>query len=654
MAKRINPFKSQGRTNFPPLDDFFNDDDGNDNDQPSKDNVSSDPGNNNTLPRSTSNHSFHSRSRTLCPSELDFSVDMSIGAKAEMSIHNYQIRKYGLEFSVRPRGGTTSPVGTPSPKTKRTSRQLYANNRDDWDRIMDGTNLSETYCSNISFSSMAIFGNKSMNNSNKDGYRTPHESPDQSDDDSNSGEGNRSDFLGKSVIESLVTPEKRRQKLQTVGNGVTFSRGRRESTNSDESSSDYMIDSPAKCTNVSQLSTGSGNTFERMFRDAALRFNEDFNNGGDISKEGDISAILPASAGPDAADRSVSFCETTSFAKSDSKPPLSNKKKKRHRERINHNNISTLEEKESFIKDALQGLNALSSSANPMQKEKIDEISKALQGLGLLDDNKLGITSLSFSGGGGGSLSPSSSQEVSSLESPGLGTPSPNGGETATLQNPTSPANFQLIGLSPIIDKTHTADRKLKSPTDNPFDKVGQVVDQSLNECFTSTPCKGLKHVESHSSLVTEFTQRNLFQEEENANDNTSPQRLGQEENDGSNTPQLGLEILDDGVELVHQEKPICCTLTTVKSEESYPDSSHEEEESPDNKQYTTRRFGSDATSRINSEEGVNSIACSAYQDRGHTRGVRLSRLSKLKELGLEHVVSRSSRTSEVYGESSF
>lgn len=624
MAKRINPFKSQGRTNFPPLDDFFNDDDGNDNDQPSR--------------------------------MLDFSVDMSW--TAEMAIHNYQIRKYGLEFSVRPRGGTTSPVGTPSPKTKRTSRQLYANNRDDWDRIMDGTNLSETYCSNISFSSMAIFGNKSMNNSNKDGYRTPHESPDQSDDDSNSDEWDRSDFLGKSVIESLVTPEKLRQKLQTGNDGVTFSRGRRESTNSDESSSDYMIDSPAKCTNVSQLSTGSGNTFERMFRDAALRFNEDFNNGGDISasviKEGDISAILPASAGPDSADRSVSFCETTSFAKSDSKPPLSNNKKKRHRERISHNNISTLEEKELFIKDALQGLNDLSSSANPMQKEKIDEISKALQGLGLLDDNKLGITSLSFSGGGGGSLSPSSSQEVSSLESPGLGTPSPNGGETATLQNPTSPANFQLIGLSPIIDKTHTADRKLKSPTDNPFDKVGQVVDLSLNECFTSTPCKGLKHVESHSSLVTEFTQRNLFQEEENANDNTSLQRLRQEENDGSTTPQLGLEILDDGVELVHQEKPICCTLTTVKSEESYPDSSHEEEESPDNKQYTTRRFGSDATPRINSEEGVNSIACSAYQDREHTRGVRLSRLSKLKELGLEHVVSRSSRTSEVYGESSF
>ena len=660
MEKRTNPFKSQNRTNFPPLDDFFADDTtNNNNDQRSDyydDDAATDPGNNSyALTRSASNHSFHSRSKT-CNDILNFSVDMSIGGKADLAQHRYQVQKYGLDDSYQLLGSPFRGSPTCTTPSKKGRRYLYGGGGggdDTWDRLMDDTN-----CSNVSFSSTAIVGGiKSPHHTTNKaavGYHTPspEESPDQSVDSNDTS----SDYLGKSVIQSLVTPEKRRYKLSSSDktSGVTYTRGQIQHYESSEDEDEGDDNSPQRsATNISHLSTGSG--FERMFH-AALRFNEDFDYESSFIKEENESSVEAdnnsrSKEKEDGRDRysSVSFAADTSFATSDGKflATLCQQNKRQQENHIKHCTEGEEVQKEQFNnKDTLKELDL--SSASPIHHDQ---------------DNSFGGANLSFGEG-----SSPSSNEVSSLESPGL-TPSPNtSGETKSLQKPCA-TDLQFLGLSP-IDNLKSADRRtLRSPTIAPFDekhRASGVVSSHVpfNE---SSQSNKVQHANSHSSLMTDCTKRNLFQEDEKdiACNNASHE--------------LEIEISHDSIEMMVQQKksPIdqCCTHTTVKSEESYFDNdvvlpttttSLSEEVSP---YRYTRTFGSNAAFRINSNftnvgrslcDSDMNDDCTFHDDGGrHRRGVRLCRLSKMKELGLDHALltqsrKKSSTSWEQCGDNSF
>ena len=561
---------------------------------------------------------------------------MSIGCKADLAQHRYQVQKYGLDDSYQlgsPFRG--SPTCTPS---KRGRRLLYnggGGGDDTWDRLMDDTN-----CSNVSFSSTAIVGGikSSHHTINKAavGYHTPspEESPDQSVDSNDTS----SNYLGKSVIQSLVTPEKRRYKLPSSmddnkTSGVTYTRGQihYESSEDEDEGDD---NSPQRS------ATGSG--FERMFH-AALRFNEDFDYESSFIKEENGSSVeadnsCQSNEKEDGRDRysSVSFAADTSFATSDDKflATLCQQNKRQQENRDNHF-TEGVEEKESFnAKDTLKELDL--SSASPIHHEQ---------------ENSFGGANLSF-----GERSSPSSNEVSSLESPGL-TPSPNnGGETTSLQKPRA-TDLQFLGLSP-IDNLKSADRRtLRSPTIAPFDEkhrtsAGEGISPvPFDESFQSN--KVQQRVNSHSSIMTDCTKRNLFQDDDKKDIACNVA-----------SHELGLEISHGSIEMMVQQKKSsidqCCTHTTVKSEESYfyndvlpttATTNLSEEVSP----YTyTRTFGSNAAFRINSNvTNVGRSLChsdvnddSTFHDDGgiHRRGVRLCRLSKMKELGLDHALLTQSR----------
>ena len=643
-TKRTNPFKSSQnqRTNFPPLEGFFKGDKDGDDDEA----VATEPG---TINLGDSNHSFHSRSKT-CPSDLlNFSVDMSIAGKAELAQHRYHVSKYGIDNSfLMPSSNDSSPDGTPFKRRE----------RDEWDRLMDDSNPVD--CSMISLSSTAVLDRSavqlgavakqlsSINNKRNAKVvvgiaRTPspEKSPDQSsddDDDTLNDTSNRSSFFDRSMIQSLITPVKSRYKLASVQDQMLVNKQRGQECY--ESSSTEDEESPAKS------ETHNGSTFEHMI----LRFNEDFDN--DVDKTEDEEGESPSKN-----TSVVSFAADTSFRTGDTSLSLSKKKKRKKKRRNSLKSNSSSKEKESFIKEALKGLDLLSTQADPEQQQKIDEISNALKGLGILSSTSPipKQQNLSYR-----STSSPSSHGVSSLESPGL-TPSPTSDETSILKKKPSPTDLNNLLLSPIdVDKSRLSEVPFDEEKGRRRGSSSVPFDESV---YRQTIMKPLKHVDSQSSLMsTEFTdKRNLFQDEKNQESNAS----------------MNKKKFDH-----------CCTLSTVKSEESYLDDKADdfgdfvsidkiepnklsgdiectlsgvgEGESPTPFKHK-RRILVDVTSRLNCNNGdtpsggLDNTLDEDFKEE-ERRGVRLCRLEKMKQLGLTHLLTKPSRrvTEQIDVDSSF
>jgi len=151
----------------------------------------------------------------------------------------------------------------------------------------------------------------------------------------------------------------------------------------------------------------------------------------------------------------------------------------------------------------------------------------------------------------------------------------------------------------------------------------------------------------SSPNRVDECTKKHLFPEEEG---------------EGCELSSLSLEIHSDSIEVVQKLPPsdqFCYIDPEAKSEVSVPGRARTTpEQTLDGSGLYSRcwAFGN-AASRINSNM--------AYVDRSdfdgesafceeNRRGVRLHRLTKLKELGLEHALESSKQSQEQYGESSF
>ncbi|KAL3797039.1 hypothetical protein ACHAWO_006675 [Cyclotella atomus] len=264
--KRTNPFRSSEKINFPPLDDFFT--------SP----LSTRPP---TAPTklSSPNDSFCSKS----PSP-DFSMDMSIAGRAALSQHNYRVRKCGTIDN------------NSADKTIETS------DSDEWGRIMDDT------CSIVSFSSSAFF-NKDKSREEVD---TTVESP--------------SDYFDKTVIDSLLTPEKVRIAQNQNSASVTW----RGQAGTKEESPDRSSEC---CTNVTGV--------EEMFH-AALRFHDDLQ-----------TSVLSSEEGKDKSS-SVSFAADTSFLSTIDGRSVA-RKKKPEMEGLNFLFGSPVNKDDSFINSSFFG-----------------------------------------------------------------------------------------------------------------------------------------------------------------------------------------------------------------------------------------------------------------------------------------------------------
>jgi hypothetical protein len=230
--QRTNPFRSTEKINFPPLDGFFLHD--------------SRPPIHNT--RSSPDKSF-----TSAPCH-DFSMNMSIAGRAAMAEHNHQVRRYGIDNSIDNAANDRSSIS----------------DSDDWGILMDDT------CSIASFASSAFFNRSSR---------------DRSKEDADTSVDVSSSYFDKSVINSLLTPEKVRATVQNSPSvrGVTL----RGTTDDDES----PVRSSECCTNASSCSG-----VEEMFH-AALRFHDDLQES--ILSMGDSNGKDKSS--------SISFAADTSF-----------------------------------------------------------------------------------------------------------------------------------------------------------------------------------------------------------------------------------------------------------------------------------------------------------------------------------------------------
>eukprot|EP00956_Cyclotella_meneghiniana_P025807 scaffold54604_cov73-Cyclotella_meneghiniana.AAC.6 len=235
--KRINPFRSIDKNNFPPLNDFF--------------------GRPPTAPAklaSPDESLCSNKSSTVSPTKCDdFILDMSIAGRAAMAEHNSRIRKHGID-------GDNTP----------SDRNSSLSDSDDWGRLMDDT------CTDVSFSSSAFV------NSQLNGSRDRSRDADTSADTTSS-------YFDKSVIHSLLTPEKVRS--QSADDRLTLQRGQALYENDDSPNS---LTSGC-CTNIGSRCSG----VEEMFH-AALRFHNDLQESGDSKSGKDKSS-------------SVSFAADTSF-----------------------------------------------------------------------------------------------------------------------------------------------------------------------------------------------------------------------------------------------------------------------------------------------------------------------------------------------------
>ncbi|KAL9180402.1 hypothetical protein ACHAXT_008372 [Thalassiosira profunda] len=176
-----------------------------------------------------------------------------------------------------------------------------------------------------------------------------------------------------------------------------------------------------------------------------------------------------------------------------------------------------------------------------------------------------------------------------------------------------SASHLQTLGISPICNSAGKG--KLKSPTPMPFDEKHITLATPFDE--------SVQLDESQRSVLRE---KCLFPEE--------PERS------------LSIEIADEGIEVVAPKKQhdTCLTATMVTLEESLldevPSTSLSEEASPFSYK---RTFGSNAAFRINAKAAGGMGSSCNDSDSGNRRGVRLSRLSKMKELGLERALSSTS-----------
>jgi hypothetical protein len=196
-------------------------------------------------------------------------MDMSIGGRAAMAQHQYRVRKYGID------GG--SPDNSAHDKSP-----------DDWGRIMDDA------CSIVSFSSSAFF-------------KEPGTPRDRSRDDVDTTVDVSSSYFDKSVINSLLTPQKVVSAKQgALSAPVVTMRG----------GADESPDKSVGCcsTNISD-SNCSG--IEEMLH-AALRFQDDL-------QESILSVDVIETTGKDKSS-SVSFAADTSFATNDGRSHSRRKK----------------------------------------------------------------------------------------------------------------------------------------------------------------------------------------------------------------------------------------------------------------------------------------------------------------------------------------
>jgi len=708
-VKRKNPFRSQNRANFPPLDEFFDRSDGISGGSPAED---PDAGNASAI---SLDQSFTSPT-TL----LDFSVDMSIGGKAEMALHRYQVQKYGIDgHHVRQQHHDHHQQqgdadGGSSPELGANVSRLSAEG-DDWDRVMDDANRSHISFSSTIIAAAARSNNNDHGNNNGDdgatgsGDQTP--SPDQSTDDLSTS------FFDKSIVKTLMTPEKVRYKLDRGrrgrGDDVTLSRGGQAVL--DESClSEYSA--CERSTNVSSASAAGGGGFERMFH-AALRFNEDFEerssvadsfsahdrsscgndgigedgksssgsfvDGGDSGGESPklhghgVSRSMLQRASSDSVavkglgrlsaspiqpnERKGSFGDRSSFLREDRSPPSLKYAIK--------SEVSSLASPAFSTPRAIRnGGGALQSGQSAPAMANPNGTDLRLLGFSPIDTPRASPKE--------GGVLPSGSYaktkpDTTDLQLSGLSTidtpmASPNNG-SRTLQSghqgkgrSDSANDLQLMGLSP-IDSRVEGKNKLKGPISAQFDEGARPASVVP---YTKTPPVPFDKNRSYNVrrdnagapspfLADESTKKNLFRE-----GNCCPSMLG-------------LEIANESIELIEQKPQFaqCCTTqTTVKSEVSYFEdvrsASMSEEVSPFS---YGRTFGSNAAFRINSnvtnirgksDDCDRDESCALAHDgpdfhSRNRRGVRLSRLSKLKELGLSHALSRRSSL-EDYEDSSF
>ena len=241
----------------------------------------------------------------------------------------------------------------------------------------------------------------------------------------------------------------------------------------------------------------------------------------------------------------------------------------------------------------------------------------------------------------------------------------------------TSPSNLLLLGLSPIDSPNAAAaasaaagGRALKSPplSSIPFDERHATSSEPLEEYYVPFD-ERLSHClrmnkNSQPSTTIVSAKKHLFSEDEEEEE--------EQIRHYASSP-LTLEINNTSVELVHKKSNTldqCCTNTTVKSEISYLDDGGDNDDDDNIPLISTslsedaspfaysRTFGSNAAFGINNsnENNEHSQIMSCYGDTSNRRGVRLSRLSKMKELGLGHALalSRGSPPTEQSSDTSF
>lgn len=237
-----------------------------------------------------------------------------------MAQHRHYVSKHGIDGSEAEEESGSPAVSVGMSGAEKSSSLSEG---DDWDRFMD-----DSY-SLVSFSSTAILAaRKSVDEGNLSRIgRVLSESPEDSYADDAS-----SSFFDKSVVRVLMTPEKIRTQAvpkpdaELGTNDVTVQRGR------DHVFSESLIDQSADCdTNISSNCSGVGGMLH-----AALRFHNDFDLQSSFNPEDESS--FAAGKSSSAKNASVSFAADTSFVTHDSRYG-SRRKQQQQQARIMENEI---------------------------------------------------------------------------------------------------------------------------------------------------------------------------------------------------------------------------------------------------------------------------------------------------------------------------
>eukprot|EP00569_Conticribra_weissflogii_P020559 CAMPEP_0171434054 /NCGR_PEP_ID=MMETSP0881-20121228/8928_1 /TAXON_ID=67004 /ORGANISM="Thalassiosira weissflogii, Strain CCMP1336" /LENGTH=587 /DNA_ID=CAMNT_0011954705 /DNA_START=278 /DNA_END=2041 /DNA_ORIENTATION=+ len=514
----------------------------------------------------------------------DFSMDMSIGGRAAMAQHRHYVAKHGIDGAeAEEEGGSpTDSVGMSG-----AEKSSSLSEGDDWDRFMD-----DSY-SLVSFSSTAILAaRKSVDEGNLSRIgRVLSESPEDSYADDAS-----SSFFDKSTVRVLMTPEKIRTQAvpkpdaELGTNDVTVQRGR------DHAFSESLIDQSVDCdTNISSNCSG----VEGMLH-AALRFHDDFDLQSSFNPEDEPS--FAAGKSSSTKNASVSFAADTSFVTHDNRYG-SRRKQQQQQARILENEL----EGEKLPNGEFNFL-----FGSPIRK------SNEKDGSFCGDSSFLAspIVSPAFSRVNS-EISKVSSPSSPLVNSPPRRKPSPDRSVTPIRSGRRSHAmkthhstNLSFIGLSPIDTQ------------------MGGI---PLERCSRSV------------SLPLEF-------------DDNMKKKLFDDEPDHTT---MHFAISHDCIEVL--PKKMCGESgndSTVKLEESYfseSSASQSRSEEHINPIRHSREFGTNSASRLNSmynnpllpkRQAWGSMRQSAESPNRlniceeSRRGVRLSRASKLKELGLERACS--------------